>query len=182
MADEKKLTEKEEAFCQSYLIDFNGARAARDAGYSENSAKEIAAENLTKPHIQARIQQLRNEMGDKFNITRERIAQEYARIAFFDIRKIHTVDGAIIPVNLFGDDEAAAVAGIEVYEEKIKVGEGDLTVGMVKKIKITDKRSALDSLVKLMGYAAPDKIEHSGDLGITWNEERTYEDPKPESK
>jgi phage terminase small subunit len=153
------LTDKQELFCQRYLIDFNATKAAIAAGYSEDSASAIGWENLRKPEIQARIAELRTEMGKGFNITRERIAQEYARLAFFDIRKIHTVDGAIMPVNQFGDDEAAAVAGIEVEETDITDDDGQvMETGRVKKIKLADKRAALDSLVKLMGYAAPDKI------------------------
>lgn len=168
MADEiKPLTEKEELFCQSYLIDFNGARAARDAGYSQDSDRSIAAENLTKPHIRARIQELRAEMGKSFNITRERIAQEYARLAFFDIKKVYGEDGELIPVKDLDDDTAAAIAGIEVSNEWDRDGQGRVMItGQLKKIKISEKRAALDSLVKLMGYAEPDKMIVSG-LKIT---------------
>ena len=162
MEGEKKLTEKQELFCQRYLIDFNGTQAAKDAGYSEDTAHAIAWENLRKPEIQERINELRLDMGSKFNITRERIAQEYSKLAFFDIRRIHTVDGAIMPVKQFDDDSAAAVAGIEVYEEKITDDSGEeMAVGQVKKIKLADKRAALDSLCKLMGFNAPEKSELS---------------------
>src|SRR5262245_20560789 len=92
---EKKLTEKEEAFCQSYLIDFNAARAARSAGYSEDTAKQIGYENLTKPYIQNRINELREQTGNKFNITRERIAQELALIAFGDTKILFDEDGKL---------------------------------------------------------------------------------------
>lgn len=149
----KPLTEKEEAFCQQYLIDFNGARAAREAGYSTDSARAIAAENLTKPHITARILELRAEMGKQFNITRERIAQEYARIAFGDIRKIFKEDGSLLLPFEWDDDTAAAIAGIDTDELKTD----GLPIGVTRKVKLSDKRAALDSLVKLMGYAAPVK-------------------------
>src|SRR5262245_41863153 len=46
-----KLTPKQEAFVREYLVDLNGAAAARRAGYSKNSAKQIASENLTKPDV-----------------------------------------------------------------------------------------------------------------------------------
>lgn len=160
MAD--KLTYKQEAFCQAYLIDFNATQAAIKAGYSKDTAGSIGSENLTKPEIRVRIGQLREEMGKGFNITRERIAQEYARLAFFDIRKLHTEDGALKPVTEFGDDEAAAIAGIEITDNWEKDQDGKpFVAGELKKVKITDKRGALDSLVKLMGYAAPDKIDHT---------------------
>ena len=48
MAD---LTPKQKAFCQSYAGNGNATESARLAGYSEKTAKEIGAENLTKPNI-----------------------------------------------------------------------------------------------------------------------------------
>ncbi len=48
-----------------YLACSSGAEAARRAGYSENTAKEIAYENLTKPHIKDAIEAKRTEqLGD----------------------------------------------------------------------------------------------------------------------
>jgi phage terminase small subunit len=49
------LTPKQQAFVDEYLVDLNGAQAAIRAGYSEKAAKEIAAENLTKPNVKAAI-------------------------------------------------------------------------------------------------------------------------------
>ncbi len=161
-----ELTEKQEAFCQSYLIDFNGSRAAKDAGYSAESSAQEASRLLTNVKIQSRINALRVEMGKGFNITRERIAQEYARIAFFDIRKIHDEDDALKPVKEFSDDEAAAIAGIETEDIWDRDVEGNrIKIGRLRKVKVTDKRGALDSLAKLMGYNAPDKTSMVDDQG-----------------
>ena len=51
-----RLTNKQKAFVQEYLIDLNASAAARRAGYSVRTANRIASENLAKPHIQAAIQ------------------------------------------------------------------------------------------------------------------------------
>lgn len=51
-----KLNPKQEAFVNEYLVDMNGARAARAAGYSQKTAKVIANENLTKPYVKEAIQ------------------------------------------------------------------------------------------------------------------------------
>ena len=53
----KELTAKQRMFVKEYLIDLNATQAAIRAGYSENAAKEIGYENLTKPHITEAIQQ-----------------------------------------------------------------------------------------------------------------------------
>lgn len=52
------LTPKQERFCEEYLIDLNATQAAIRAGYSEDTAKQIGCENLTKPDLHARIVEL----------------------------------------------------------------------------------------------------------------------------
>lgn len=53
-----KLKPKQEAFVNEYLIDMNGARAARAAGYSERTARIAAAGDLlTNPNVKQRIQE-----------------------------------------------------------------------------------------------------------------------------
>lgn len=53
---EKKLTAKQQRFCDEYLIDLNATQAAIRAGYSKKTAGVIATENLQKPSISAYIE------------------------------------------------------------------------------------------------------------------------------
>ena len=62
------LTPKQQAFADYYLETGNATESAKRAGYSEDTARQIGAENLTKPSILAYIQ----ERIDK--IKSERIA------------------------------------------------------------------------------------------------------------
>lgn len=50
------LTTRQEKFVEHYVLHGNAADAAREAGYSKRTARQIAAENLTKPVIRAAIQ------------------------------------------------------------------------------------------------------------------------------
>lgn len=172
MSNEKKLTAKEEAFCQSYLIDFNGARAARAAGYSEDSAKEIASENLTKPNIQARITELREEMGKSFNITRERMAQELALIAFGDTKALFDENGALLSPDKWTDEGRI----ISSYEESITEFGDEKTGGVktVKKVRQWEKTKAIEQLARLMGYNAPDKVSSTDSKGNDIPQEKPY--------
>lgn len=52
---EKKLTAKQQRFCDEYLIDLNATQAAIRAGYSEKTANRIGAENMTKLVIKEHI-------------------------------------------------------------------------------------------------------------------------------
>lgn len=68
------MTNKMKMFCLEYLKDFNGAEAARRAGYSKKTARNIANENLTKPDIIATIDKLKRELvNDKDKIILENI-------------------------------------------------------------------------------------------------------------
>ncbi|WP_290756232.1 MULTISPECIES: terminase small subunit [unclassified Exiguobacterium] len=51
----ERLTPKQQLFCDEYLIDLNATQAAIRAGYSENAAGAIGAENLQKPKIRSYI-------------------------------------------------------------------------------------------------------------------------------
>ncbi len=54
-----KLTKKQEMFCRFYVSNgHNGTQAAIGAGYSENTARSTASENLTKPNIKAFVEKL----------------------------------------------------------------------------------------------------------------------------
>lgn len=50
-----ELTDKQSLFVDHYVACLNGAEAARRAGYSDASARQIASENLSKPDIRAAI-------------------------------------------------------------------------------------------------------------------------------
>ena len=59
----KKLTEKQKRFIDYYIETANATESARRAGYSEKTAKNIGAENLTKLHffIQKKLEEKENQ-------------------------------------------------------------------------------------------------------------------------
>lgn len=72
-----ELTPKQKAFADYYLETGNATEAAKRAGYSENSAKQIGAENLTKPYISQYIAERQKQVED------ERIADISEVLQFF---------------------------------------------------------------------------------------------------
>lgn len=65
---EDNLTDKQRLFCHEYLKDLNGTQAAIRAGYSENTAQQIASENLSKPLVSEYLEKLKKEKFSKVNI------------------------------------------------------------------------------------------------------------------
>jgi phage terminase small subunit len=62
------LTDKQETFCREYLIDLNATQAAIWAGYSDNTARKIGSENLTKPDIAEVIIDIRPERNERVEV------------------------------------------------------------------------------------------------------------------
>lgn len=165
MAD---LTDKQLKFCLEYLVDLNATQAAIRAGYSEDSASVIGCENLTKPNIQAYIANLKAKAAKKLEISKERVLKEYARIAFSDLRKLYDENGRLLTPHEIDDDSAAALAGIEVFEEFgfDKTGERQ-HIGDTKKIKIHNKLQALDSLGKHLGLFEEDNKQKNPEVDLS---------------
>lgn len=142
------LTPKQQRFIGEYLVDLNATQAAIRAGYSEKTARAIGQENLTKPDIQDAIQKAQEEAANSLKITRDRVLREYARLAFFDPRKLFAENGKPKDINELDDDTAAALVGLDVMEEYEGAGESRVFVGYTKKYKLANKLGALDSLGK----------------------------------
>ncbi|PCI52555.1 MAG: terminase small subunit [Alphaproteobacteria bacterium] len=161
----KKLTAKQLRFVEEYLVDLNATAAAKRAGYSEKTAYSIGQENLNKPEIQKAIQKDVNERSKRTEITQDRVVAELAKIGFADIRNAVVwgatpnspdVEGiepnglniypvALIPSTKIDDDTAAAVSEISLTQMGVK-------------IKMYDKKAALDSLARHLGMFN-DKID-----------------------
>lgn len=156
----KRLSPKQERFVAEYLIDLNATQAAIRAGYSHKTAGSQAFDLLKKPEIQAAIDAARKRTADKLEITRERILAEYAKLAFVDPRRFYNEDGSLKAVTDLDDDTAAALSGIEIDE--INAAPGSPPLGYSKKVKWHDKRAALDSIARLMGWNQ-DKLKLQGD-------------------
>jgi len=167
------LTKKQEMFCREYLVDYNATQAAIRAGYSEKTARVIGPENLSKPAIQAFLQSLQKPKLEALDISQERILKEYEAMAFTSLghflsRKedgsIHTVDG--MPTLDFDGVTDHQLAGLAGFETIILPAYGDDEPNPIKiKIKLADKKGALDVLAKRAGLLK-DHIEHSGEVKI----------------
>jgi phage terminase small subunit len=70
-----RLTNKQQLFVQEYLIDLNATQAAIRAGYSEETARQIGSENLSKPDIQEAIAQAMDSRSKRTRISQDYVLQ-----------------------------------------------------------------------------------------------------------
>lgn len=79
MAEE--MTDKQKMFVKEYMKDLNATQAAIRAGYSEDTAKQIGYENLTKPYIQEAIEKEMEERTKKVEISAEYVLSNLKKVA-----------------------------------------------------------------------------------------------------
>lgn len=162
-----KLTPKEKIFCHEYIIDWNGSRSARVAGYSENSITEIACQNLAKLHIKQYIAFIKDNLEEEAGISKLKNLKELAKIAYSNISHLHDnwielTDWEQIKEN--NPDCLAAVESIDTKtEKKTYATDGDSEYEVETKyvkIKLYSKQQAIATINEMMGYKAPVKMEH----------------------
>ena len=152
--DFKNLTEKERIFSHEYVFDWNGARAARAAGYSEKSAKEIAYENLTKPHIAAYIKHIQKDLAKLAGVSALRNLTELKKLAFTNMSDLKDDWMTEKDFNVLTADEKACLSEIQ---HTTKIFEGGTE--RIVKFKLHDKMKAIDMINKMLGYDAAKKID-----------------------
>ncbi|WP_324623080.1 terminase small subunit [Delftia lacustris] len=86
--DAQALTARESKFIDEFLVDLNGTQAAIRAGYSAKTARQIASENLSKPHIQVAIAEARKQQQERTQITADAMLQQAWLIATADAREL----------------------------------------------------------------------------------------------
>ncbi len=136
------MTDKQERFCEEYMIDLNATQAAIRAGYSPKTANEQGSQLLAKLSIQNRIAQLQAEQSRRTGVSTDRVVRELAKIAFVNAADLIDPKTASLKSDASHDDLAA------VQSVKVKTFGED---GLEQEVKLADKLRALDLLGKHLG-------------------------------
>jgi phage terminase small subunit len=99
----KKLTPKQETFCNAYVETGNASEAYRrafDAGAMKpETVNRKAVELLNNGKVTARVEVLQAELKSKSDITKERILKELAKIGFADTDNLNAKIKALETIN-----------------------------------------------------------------------------------
>jgi phage terminase small subunit len=82
------LTPKQKAFCEHYAANGNATKSALLAGYSEENAKQIGSENLSKLDIQEYIAELANPIENKRIASANEIKEFWSSVMREDSEKM----------------------------------------------------------------------------------------------
>ena len=153
------LTPKQQRFVEEYLIDLNATQAAIRAGYSEKTAKVIAAQNLSKLNVQEAIEEAQSKRAEQTQIDAAYVLRRLVEIDQMDVLDIMDDQMKIRPVNEWPKVWRQYVVNLE----NLELSDGE---GCFKKIKWPDKVKNLELLGKHVSVGAfKDKVEHTGKDG-----------------
>lgn len=150
-----KVTAKEEVFCQKYIKYLNKTKAALMAGYSKRSAKEIGYQTFTKPHIQARISEIREELKEELGISDHSVLSELAALSYWNIKDFITDDNEIKDLSKMPKSSIKPVIGLKTKVSTTKIGEV-VTKEVTTELKMADKKGALVDLGRHLGIFEKD--------------------------
>lgn len=117
-----KLNTRQENFCLEYAKTGNATEAYKNAGYkckNDNSAAASAIALLRNPKIQARLQDLKNEMASEKIANAAEVQERLTRI----LRMEETEDVVVVEGIDKGVSEAKIVAKRPQLKDVIKAGE-----------------------------------------------------------
>lgn len=157
---------REEIFIRQYLVHFNAARAAREAGFSEERTASYneGARLLRIPRVVDKIKAAMKVRLDSLDATGERILQELKSIAFAQLADCFDEDGKMLSVHDMPPECRAALNTVETDEIFAGRGEKRIQIGKMRKVKMTDKLRALELLGKYR-HLFSDHLEVSGPNG-----------------
>lgn len=161
----KKLTPKQQAFCDEYLIDLNATQAAVRAGYSKKTAGRIGQENLQKPVIQESIKANMEKRSERTEVTADRVLKELAKVAFADLKDFVTWDD--YGVKIINSDKVDGTMLAEISEtiNNTILPNGTEIEKKQRKVKPHDKMKALEMLGKHLGMFK-DNVNITGEMAI----------------
>lgn len=161
------LNPKQTAFVAEYLIDLNGTQAAIRAGYSPQTAGEIASEYLAKPAIAAAVERGKAQRLSRVGMTADSVLHEMSLLSHSRIDHYYVDDEGQVKLAEGAPD--GAMGAIQSINRKTKVvtdKDGNVTRTYDVTIKLWDKPQPLKLMGKHANVAACfDRVELSGPNG-----------------
>ncbi len=154
----RELNPKQLRFLRAYLLNGgNATQAAIKAGYSKKTAYAQGCRLLKHADVRKAIAGERAKSAKKFDISKERIESELARVGFSDLGRAFSGPRKLLAVTEMDEDTRRALAGVDV----VRRPGGDV----VEKVKLHDKLKALELLAKMGGHLK-EKVEVEGQLNF----------------
>jgi phage terminase small subunit len=180
MADlsDKPLSPQQLRFVEEYLVDPSSiTAAAKRAGYAISSAPQAGSRLMADPRIKRAIQIAQDKRAEAIGISKERVLQELAKIAFAEVGEL---------VSLNGDDESVDFSKLKGSAAEVSVtatsaGGRKAKAVSIKSVKQSDKINALVKIGQHLGVFKEQEVQVNLSLDSLIKDSYKTEDDKDEA-
>jgi len=143
------VNEQENTFARHFALSGKLEDAWLDAGYPDRGApaknRKGATSLLSQARIDERIVAFRQQIDTKLDIREERVTQELARIALFDIADIVDDNGEMLPLKQIPPHARACIKKYTIIETEF---------GIKTEVQFWDKIQGIDKIMKIKNMTA----------------------------
>ena len=151
------MTKKQQRFADEYLIDLNATQAAVRAGYSAKTARQIGAENLTKPAIREYIEKRMAEKEEALVAKQDEVMRYLTAVMRREMSE-YVVVTLKNKRSFYAPDENGTMRKQTIETEEPKTVEIPA--------RLSDANKAAELLGRAYGIYT-DKVDIDGDIGVT---------------
>jgi len=155
------LTDKQEQYCQNYVVCMNQSTAYRIAYDAEamnaNSVAREACLLHSNPNITQRIKELQAEAYERNKATIDELVNVLSGMVRFDIADLYDDNGNLLPIKEMPLIARQMIS--ELSSDEIKMG--GASIGETKKVKTIAKLDAVEKLMKHLGGYEKDNFQKS---------------------
>jgi phage terminase small subunit len=161
-----RVTEQKKLWAKYYMLHWNAAKAAIEAGYGEDEAKQRGYENAHCPALGQYIAYAVEARNKRIKIDQDYVLRRVVEIDQLDLADILDDDGAVLPVRQWPKAWRTSVSGVD-FGKLLKTG-GDPVkmIQVIEKIKWPDKARNLELLGRHVAVKAWDKEQKHGDSEV----------------
>jgi len=159
------LTDKQENYCQAYVVCANQSAAYRIAYDAEDMNIHTVAVEACKlhanPDITIRIKQIQKEAYERNKITIDELVQELAGMVRFDIATLYDDEGKLLPLKQIPLASRRMIQQLDTDELFNYIDGQKEVIGQTKKIRTIAKLDAVEKLMKHLGGYKEDNTQRN---------------------
>ena len=155
-----RLSKRQRAFVDEYLIDLNATQAAIRAGYKRSDYTDTnAAKLLENTSIAEEIEKAMAERSKRTGINQDRVLHEIAKLALVNAADVIDMDTATVLPDAKPEDLAC------IQSVKVKRTAKGKSIIEEREVRFYDKKASLELLGRHLGMFK-DKIELQGAVPV----------------
>jgi len=167
MEENEKLTDKQESYCQHYVICNNQATAYRLAydaeAMNQNSVYREACLLNGNPKITQRIKELQSEAYERNKATIDELVSVLSNMVRFDVADLYDESGTLKNIHEMPLTARQMISQLDTDELYMTVDGQRELVGHTKKLRTIQKLDAVEKLMKHLGGYERDNFQKKPD-------------------